>query len=271
VDSKNDTGTGDLSVKLNRLEDQVVKLNTQIKSNKQVISELKLAISQRDTQINELELKLGYAQQSLLEKAINKIQECRVQIKAGMDEKFINPTVSQIQQHIKTAQELVDEAKAILFEKKKLVDNTILIARDKAIHCPEQAKDYIKKSIIEPAWAMVNQRLESLRVQAKTTRNLVEDKAIYPSKVMLDEIVATAQNLPDKVLAFLQAQVVSPLAQTNKKASSVAVNIYPDTVDYLRKTSGRFVDIANQALSEITDQVKKSPFWDGKNKVKAIY
>jgi CHAD domain-containing protein len=269
VDSKNDTGTGELSVKLNRLEDQVVKLNTQIKTNKQVISELKLAVSQRDMQINELELKLGYAQQSLLEKAINKIQECRVQIKAGMDEKVINPTVSQIQQHIKTAQEFVDEAKAILFEKKKQVDNTILIARDKAIHCPEQAKGYVEKSIIEPAWAMVNQRLESLRIQAKTTRNLVEDKAIYPSKVLLDEIIATAQNLPDKVLAFLQAQVVSPLAQTNKKASSLAINIYPDTLDYLRKKFGRFGDIANQALSEITDQVKKSPFWDGKNKVKA--
>lgn len=269
MDSKNDTGTGELSVKLNRLEDQVVKLNAQIKTNKQVISELKLAVSQRDMQINELELKLGYAQQSLLEKAINKIQECRVQIKAGMDEKVINPTVSQIQQHIKTTQEFVDEAKAILFEKKKQVDNAILIARDKAIHCPEQAKGYVEKSIIEPAWAIVNQRLESLRIQAKTTRNLVEDKAIYPSKVLLDEIVATAQNFPDKVLVFLQAQVVSPLAQTNKKASSLVVNIYPDTLDYLRKKFGRFGDIANQALSEITDQVKKSPFWDGKNKVKA--
>ncbi|NOS74671.1 MAG: hypothetical protein HOP36_09095 [Methyloglobulus sp.] len=269
MDSKNDAGTGDLSVKLNRLEDQVVKLNTQIKTNKQIISELKLAISQRDMQINELELKLGYAQQSLLEKAINKIQECRVQIKAGMDEKVINPTVSQIQQHIKTAQEFVDEAKAILFEKKKLVDNTILIARDKAIHCPEQVKGYVEKSIISPALEMLNQRLESLRIQAKTTRNLIEDKAIYPSKVLLDEIIATAQNLPDKVLVFLQAQVVSPLAQTNKKASSLAVNIYPDTLDYLRKIAGLFSDLANQALSEITDQVKKSPFWDGKNKIKA--
>lgn len=269
MNSKNDAGTSDLSVKLNRLEDQVVKLNTQIKTNKQVISELKLAISQRDTQINELELKLGYAQQSLIEKAVYKIQECRFQIKAGMDEKVINPTVSQIQQHIKTAQEFVDEAKAILVEKKKLVDNTILIAREKAIHCPEQAKGYVEQSIIGPALAMVNQLLESLRMQAKTTRNLVEDKAIYPSKVLLDELVATAENLPDKVLAFLQAQVFRPLAQTNKKATSLAVDIYPDTLEYLRKKFGRFGDIANQALSEISDQVKKSPFWDGKDKIKA--
>ena len=269
--SKNGADISDLSAKLNRLEDQVVKLTAQIKTNKQTISELKLNISYRDAQINELELKLGYAQQSLLEKAVNKIQECRVQIKTGMDEKVIHPTVSQIQQHIKTAQEFVDEAKAILFEKKKLVDNTILMARDKVTQCPEQAKGYVEKTIIAPAQAMISQTLGSFSMQAKTTRSLVEDKAIYPGKLLFEEIVSAAQNLPDKVLQLFQAQVIAPLTQANKKAASVSRHIYPDTLDYLRKTSGRLGDIVNQALLEVADMVKKSPFWDGKNKVKAIY
>jgi hypothetical protein len=271
VVSNNSAGSSDLLAKLQGLEDQASKLTAQIKTNKQAISELKLAISERDATIYELELKLGYAQKSLLEKAINKIQQCRVLIKTGMDEKVITPTVSQIQQHIKTAQEFVDEAKSILLEKKALVDNTILTTKDKVVQCPELAKAYVEKSIITPTQAVLSQALESINSRVKTTRNLVEDKALYPGKLLFDEISYTAQNLPDKARALVQAQIVAPLAHANKKASSVAGNIYPDTLNYLGKTTGHIGDIFKQALSEITDQVKKSPFWDGKNKMKASH
>ncbi len=57
VVSNNDADAGGLTVKLNRLEDKAVKLTNQINANKQTISELNLAVSQRDTQINALELK----------------------------------------------------------------------------------------------------------------------------------------------------------------------------------------------------------------------
>jgi hypothetical protein len=269
--SNDGVGTSDLSAKLNRLEDQVGKLTAQINANKQTISELKLFISQQDTQIQELELKLGYAQQSLLEKAVNKIQQCRIQIKTGMDEKLINPTVSQIQHHIKTAQELVDEAKASLIKKKAIVDSRILFARDKMAQCPKQAKLYVEKSVIAPAQALYNQTVESIGSQAKTTRNLVEDKAIYPGKVLLDEIVTTAQNLPDKFIKLLQAQVIKPVIKANKKASSTVNTIYPDAVDFIGKKMTFISDIYHQALSEVANQVKKSPLWDGKNKLKVSY
>jgi hypothetical protein len=269
VVSNDNTGTSDLSAKLNRLEDQVTKLTVQIKTNKQTISELKLHISQRDKQIQEMELKLGYAQQSLLEKAVSKIEQCRDQLKTGIDEKVINPTVSQIKQHIKSAQELVDEAKAVILEKKAFVDGRILFVRDKAVQCPELAKSYVEKSVIAPAQALYNQTLETISTQAKTTRNLVENKAIYPGKVLCDEIVATAQSLPDKLMSLLRVQVIEPIAQANKKVSSVADTIYPDTIDLISKKTGRFGDIFHQALSEIANQVKKSPFWDGKDRLKA--
>ncbi|MSS76532.1 MAG: hypothetical protein EXR90_06645 [Methyloglobulus sp.] len=267
--SNNNIGTSDLSAKLSRLEDQVTKLTVQIKTNKQTISELKLHISQRDKQIQEMELKLGYAQQSLVEKAVSKIEQCRDQLKTGIDEKVINPTVSQIQQHIKSAQELVDEAKAVIIEKKAFVDSRILLVRDKAVQCPELAKLYVEKSVIAPAQALYNQTLETIGGQAKATRSLVENKAIYPGKALCDEIVATAQSLPDKLMSLLRGQVIEPIVQANKKVSSVADTIYPDTIDFLNKKTGRLGDILHQALSEIASQIKKSPFWDGKDRLKA--
>jgi uncharacterized coiled-coil protein SlyX len=269
VVSNNGDDLNGLSVKLNRLEHKVSKLSDTIKENKQVISDLKLVISQRDVQIKELEMKLGYAQQSLLEKAVNKIQECRVHIKTDMDAKLINPTLDQIQRHIKAAQEFVDEAKTILLEKKALVDSTILTTKNRVVECPGLAKTYVENSIIVPAQAMINQTLESIGIQAKTTRNLVEDKAIYPSKVWIDDVVAKAQNLPEKAKSQFQAQVLDLLADANKKATSVVNNIYPDTMDYIYKTTACLNDIVNKALLEIFDQIKRSPFWDGKNNITA--
>jgi hypothetical protein len=271
VASNKSTSSSDLSVKLNQLEDKVAKLTDQIKANKQTISELKLAVAQRASQIHEMELKLGYAQRSLLEKATHKIEECRNQIKTGMDERVISPTIKQIQHHIKTTQDFLDEAKAILFHKKALVDNTILTTKDKVVQCPDLAKAYVEKSIIAPAQTALKQMLETLSAQAKTTHNLVEDKAIYPSKVLLDEVVSTVQNLPDKINSLLQVQVIKPLTEASKKASTTASTIYPDTLDYLSKPTSRFADIFNQAMIEITGRIKQSPFWDGKNKAKVTF
>lgn len=267
--SNKGTGSSELSVKLNQLEDKVAQLNNQIKLDKQTISELKLLVSQRDAHIQELDLKLGYAQQSLLTKAANIIQECRSQLKTGIDERVINPTITQIQQNIKIVQEFVDETKTILMEKKVLLDSAILATKDKAVQCPEQAKAYVENSIIAPAQFVINQTLDRISTQVQSTRNLVENKAIYPGKVLCDEFVRTAKNLTDKIKSQFQAQVFSPLAASTKKASSIDDGIYPNTLEFLRKTIGCFGDIANQALFEIGDQVKKSSFWNGKNSLKA--
>lgn len=153
--------------------------------------------------------------------------------------------------------------------KKVLLDNAILATKDKAVQCPEQAKAYVENSIIAPTQVVINQTLDTISTQVRSTRNLVEDKAIYPGKVLCDEFVRTAINLPDKVKSQFQAQVFSPLAASTKKASSIADGIYPNSLDYLRRTIRCFGDIANQALYEIGDQVKKSSFWNGKNSLKA--
>ena len=141
--SKNDVNTTELSAKLNQLEEKVAKLSVQIKDNKQTISELKLIISKRDAQISKLELRLGYAQQSLIEKATQKIQECRILIKSGLDEKVISPTVNQIQQHVQTVQEFVEETKELLLAKKAIVDSKILMVKDMVARSPEQGKSLL--------------------------------------------------------------------------------------------------------------------------------
>jgi hypothetical protein len=266
VASKNGTGIGELSVKLNQLEDKVSKLNEQIKTNKQTISELKLVIAQRDEHILDLEARLAYAQRSLIEKATQKIEECRSLIKTGMDENIIHPAVAQIQQQVKTAQTFVDETLALLLEKKAQLDNAILSTKDKVVQCPRQAKTYLEKSLLTPSQTFVKQTLDNLNAQANTTKALIEDKVLYPGKVMLDVYVRIAENLPDKALVLLDTQIIGPANHAYRKASTVTQSIYPNTLALYEKTSGRLVDTLKQSQAEIAHKIKKSPFWDGKNK-----
>ena len=269
--SKNDVNTTELSAKLNQLEEKVAKLSVQIKDNKQTISELKLIISKRDAQISELELKLGYAQQSLIEKATQKIQECRILIKSGLDEKVISPTVNQIQQHVQTVQEFVEETKELLLAKKAIVDSKILMVKDMVASSPKQGKSLLENALIAPTQTFINQVLDKMAGQTKATRTLIEDKAIYPGKVLYEELVATAQNLPDQALALLETKVLNPVNKAQNKVLEFGKVIYPETVSYVDKTSARIADVYKQTLIEITDQIKKSPFWSGGNSIKTSY
>ena len=269
--SKNGTGTNDLSVKLNQLEDKVIKLTAQIKENKQTITELKLTIAQRDIQISELEAKLGYAQQSLIEKAAQKIQECRTQIKSGLDERLVNPTVSQIQQQLKTAQAFVDETKTLILAKKAQLDSNILIAKDKVLQSPGQAKSYIEKSLVSPAQMLFTKALDNVNQQIKATHETVADKVLYPGKVMLDDMFDTVQALPGKTIAFLETQVIEPLGKAKQKATEVQATAIPNSFAAIEKTTSRIIDVIKQAQFEIGSQIKKSPFWNGKDRLGASY
>ncbi|MDP3589389.1 MAG: hypothetical protein Q8R54_02500, partial [Methylobacter sp.] len=97
------TKTGKLS-KLTQMEAMVTKLSEQLAASKKTILMLKQKLTERDLKIHELESKLVYAQQSLLDKAIHNIHQCRNQILIGIDEKVINPALTQIQQQIEVIQ-----------------------------------------------------------------------------------------------------------------------------------------------------------------------
>ncbi len=85
--------------------------------------------------------------------------------------------------------------------------------------------------------------------------------------VLLEEEVATGQSLPAKLERAIKTQALDPI----NKATKQAAKIYPNTLTYIGKAANFWDDICKQALFEITEQVKKSPLWDGKNRLKASY
>lgn len=250
--------------KLTQLEAEVEKLSEQVKANKKTILLLKKSLAERDLKIHELESKLVYAQHSLLQKAMFTINQCRDQIKNGIDEKIVNPAFAQIQQQIDVVQTIVHEARDIINKKKILVQENINATTNMVHQCPDQAIRYFEKLIVEPARSLISEASGLIGSNVKNSRELVEQKVIYPGREWYDKIAMSALALPTQAQVLFQVWVAEPamkkieaLPVIKKELGVNAEGLLKDLIKQLR--SG-----VEKGLENAVDAVKKSQFWDGK-------
>lgn len=260
MEPKNSNKTGMLT-KLTQLEGQVAKLSEQLQTNKKTISLLKKSLAERDVQIHELEAKLAYAQQSLLQKAMHKINQCREQIKNGIDE--ITPYLLQIQQQIEAIQGIVLESRDLIIRKKMVIQENIHATSDIVQQYPDQAVKFFKKTVDGFVNFLVNEVIWVIGNNLKIIRYSVERKI----KVLFDKIVVAALALLSYGQVIFQVWVVDPVMQkmdtlpVSGKHFNVAV--------LLNKLISQLRNVVEQGLTNISESVKKSSFWDGKRKIEA--
>jgi hypothetical protein len=263
--SDNGTKTGKLA-KLTQLESEVIKLSEQLKASKKTILLLKQSLTERDLRIHELESKLIYAQQSLLGKAIDTIHLCRNQIISGIDEKIINPALTQIQQQIEVIQGIVREAKDLISKKKILLHENINVASDLVHQCPDRAIRYFEKSVVEPARSLVNDVVELVDNNVRSGRDIVEHEIIYPGKVWYDKIVVITRALPAQAKVIFQVWVEEPIKQKIETLPDIGKELAANAEVLLKGLIGQLKSGAEQGMESAVDAIKKSQFWDGKNK-----
>jgi hypothetical protein len=133
MESDSGTKKGKLS-KLTQMETMVTKLSEQLAASKKTILMLKRNLTERDLKIHELESKLTYAQQSLLDKTIHSIHQCRGQVLNGLDEKIINPTLAQIELQIEVIHGIVRDSKYFIVNRNALIQENIRCGRDIVEH-----------------------------------------------------------------------------------------------------------------------------------------
>lgn len=255
--------------KLTQLEAEVAKLSEQIKANKKTILLLKQSLAERDLRIHELEAKLLYAQQSLLGQAVITIQQCRNQILIGIDEKIINPALTQIQQQIEVVQGIVFEAKELISKKKMLIHENINATSNLVHQCPDHAVRYFEKSVVEPARSLVNGVVELIDSHVRSTRDIVEHEIIYPGKMWCDKIAVAAQALPTQTKVIFQVWVEEPVMQKIGALPVIGKDLGANADELLKGMMGRLKSVAEQGLENAVDAIKKSQFWDGKRKTEA--
>lgn len=253
--------------KLTQLENEVAKLSEQLKENKKTILLLKKSLTERDLRIHELESKLIYAQQSLLGKAVLTIHQCRDQVINGIDEKVINPALTHIQQQIEVIQDIVHEAKDFISKKKMLIHENINATTHLVHQCPDQAIRYFETLVVEPARLLVNNTVGVIDDNVKNSRDLVEQKIIYPGKLWYDKIVVVALALPTQSQVIFQVWLAEPVMQKIEALPGIGKELQANTGALLKSLVSRLKSGAEQGLENAVDAIKKSQFWDGKRKV----
>lgn len=258
--------TGRLA-KLTQLENEVAELSKQLKANKQTILLLKKSLAERDLKIHELESKLAYAQQSLLTKTVFTINQCRDQIINGIDEKIINPGLTQIQQQIEVIQGIVHEAKDFISKKKILIHENIHATSNIVHQCPEQAIIYFEKWVIEPVRLFINQTAGLVDGNIKNGRDLVEQKVISPGKVWQARIVDVVQALPAQSQVIFQLWLADPVMRKIEAVPIMGKELIAHTEALLKNLLNQLKSGADQGLTTTVDAIKKSQFWDGKRRM----
>ncbi len=263
--SDSGTKTSKLS-KLTQMEAMVTKLSEQLAASKKTILMLKQKLTERDLKIHELESKLAYAQQSLLEKAIHNIHQCRNQILIGIDEKIINPTLAQIEQQIEVIHGIVHEAKDLISKKKILIHENINATSSLVHQCPDQAIRYFEKSVVEPARSLVNEVVDVIDNNVRSGRDIVEHEIIYPGKVWYDKIVVFTRALPTQGKVLFQVWVEEPVMHKVETLPGIGKGLGANAEVLLKGLVGQLKTGAEQGMNNAIDAIKKSQFWDGKRK-----
>lgn len=256
--------------KLTQLENEVAKLSEQLSTDKQTIRLLKESLAERDLKIHELESKLIYAQQSLLKKTVFTIHQCREQIKNGIDEKILNPALTQIQQQIEVIQGIVYEAKELIGKKKLLINNNINATSNKIHQCPDQAIMYFEIRVIEPVRLLINETMGLVDHNVKNSRALIEQKVIYPSKLWYDKAILVVQELPVRSQVMVQIWLTGPVIQKIEALPGMGNEFRANIETLLKNLINQLKSGAEQGAANTVEAIKKSPFWDGKRNMEAV-
>jgi hypothetical protein len=266
MESNQATNISDLLSRLAQLEGEVTSLSSQLESNKITINHLKQSLSERDLRINELEAKLVRTQNSLLKTASDKIHQCREQIRNGVDIKIVTPALGQIQKYIEATESLIAEVRDFIARKKISMNEGIIHSSSLVRQSPEQVRMILEKNIISPIKAIVEKHVRSLKIIYRVCHDWVERELI----TRYERIISALRDIPLNTRILLQMRVLEPaLAQIENLSALVqGQNVKNAAAGRLKQSFAKIRQLANECLEFIEEQIKKSPFWDGKQRMR---
>jgi glycine cleavage system regulatory protein len=270
MESNSGTVQSDLLVKLNRLEDQVSTLTMQLELNKETIAFLKTTLAERDSYIGDLEIKLAAAQKELEKSTLDKIYELRYQIKNGIDEKMVRPVLSEIRRNIDVLQGFVDQTREVIKQKQRLLRENTQATVNLIQRCPDQAMRYFEETIIEPTRFAMRHITEEAAVRYAAVVQQLQEDVLKPGVRNYQRMTHLAKELPSDISVLFQMRVVEPLLafasaipRATEDLSGVSKTHLKQLIGYNRKLIKEFIEF-------LSNEIKKSPFWDGKNRTASV-
>ncbi|MGR9086839.1 MAG: hypothetical protein ACU841_07175 [Gammaproteobacteria bacterium] len=266
-DTKHTRNDLELLGKLTRLEDQVATLSSQLESNKRMISQLKLEITERDAQIRELEAKLNMAQNSLQKTAIEKIYQCREHIRNGIDEKIVTPVLTQIQKYIEAAEGLIAETRELVRNKKAQLQDGLDATSALVRQGPDQARAYLVETVIEPVLASVERVTRLARGYHHESRVWIERELVGRYTASSEKLSFAAREIPLNAKIILQTRVGEPVKACVENLPALLQGLKEKRDVLLRQSIGKIQQVLQAICHWIAEMIKGSTFWDGKQRM----
>jgi hypothetical protein len=261
------TAQSDLLVKLNRLEDQVSTLTMQLELNKETIAFLKTTLAERDAYISDLEIKLAAAQKELEKSTLDKIYDLRYQIKSGIDEKMVRPVLGEIRRNIDLLQGFVDQSREVIRQKQLLLRENTQATVNLIQRCPDQAIRYFEEAILEPTRFAMRHISEQTAIRYAAVIQQLQEDVLTPGARNYDRLAHFARELPSDISVLFQMRVIDPLLAFVNAVPHAAEDFGGASKTHIQQFIGYHRKLIREFIEFLANEIKKSPFWDGKNRI----
>ena len=268
MESNDTANTRDLFVKLTQLEEQVAELSSQLEFQSITIGQLKQSLTDRDSQISDLEAKLSIAHNSLRNTTSVILFQTREQLLKGCaDIKVVSSVLDYIQKYIELVQGFANETQDFIHHKYEQVHYNFKTALELLQKAPEQVHGYFQKHIVVPADNIVKTTLKTADSHYKAGQEWLQHKLVDPGMALLDQIAFLARELPLDARLTWQQRVIDPALSYMDKLPTVVNGIRVDISAWIKALLRQLSSLMQQCLNSIEEQIKKSSFWDGQNRM----
>jgi hypothetical protein len=182
----------------------------------------------------------------------------------------MQPALGQIHQQMALVERILTETRRFIEQSKQIIyrhiDSTLAVIN----HSPEQARDYFEKSIVEPLLSLVHQIVEKIKTEVGSTQLSIQQLLISPSKSFYQQSLDAVLALPAQSQILFQIWIVEPIIRNIDDLSDNSRQLSSSALAAVKNLCLQLKQLLDKGFEFLADQVKQSPFWDGKHNKTAM-
>lgn len=233
---ENFANNSDLPAKLANLEDQVIKLTSELAIDKDTIDKLKQLVSEKQSEIAELEAALIAAQRTLSDKVLSQIRDYQHRISA----QAVTPALQKIQQQIDQIQQYITEIKQFIDSQIIVINNTIRKTSTIVSELPTHARAFFAQAYAEIVKSKINQLIALMNQHIEKIKQLIEQKVIDPVQTTLTKIVSASKQKTTQLQMNVEQKLIKVTSESVSEFFDDLVfsgkELLKESIAYVRNT-----------------------------------
>lgn len=207
---ENSAPHNDLASKLANLEEQVTQLTSELAIDRATISQLKQLVSEKQSEIAQLEAALNAARRTLNDKLLLQIRDYQQHIQT----QFITPALQKIQAQINCIQGYIAEIKQ--FINRQIIAITMTIHKTSAVvsKLPAHTQAFFAKTYAEIVTAKINHLITATNQSIEKIKRLIEHDVVASIQTTLDKMITTSKKRTAVLRVNAEQKLIKGLSES---------------------------------------------------------